>query len=93
MISVAVFTLTISCAVTFWYATGAAAQAFRSHVDPGEPIPEPVILTGADIGFRLNAVQTSFVPTGDLVIRRNGRWVAVKLNEYETVPGIRPLTH
>lgn len=39
------------------------------------PVPEPVIVSGADIGFRIEG-HDGTTPVGTLVVRVDGRWVA-----------------
>jgi hypothetical protein len=38
------------------------------------PLPEPRVMSGADVGFRVDGM-TGEVPTGTIVIRVNDRWV------------------
>jgi hypothetical protein len=38
------------------------------------PLPSPVVLTGNDVGFRLEG-HIGEMPAGTLVIRVNGQWV------------------
>lgn len=38
---------------------------------------EPRILSGADVGVRLDGVDRSGKPTGTIVVRVNGQWVDV----------------
>jgi hypothetical protein len=53
-------------------AVGTAAYAQASRMTP---LPSPVVLTGNDIGFRVEG-QIRDTPAGSLVIRVNGQWVA-----------------
>jgi hypothetical protein len=69
-----------------WLASLVAAVATaREHVREAQalepkievqvgPAQEPRILSGGDIGFRLDRWQGN-APTGTLVIRLNGKWV------------------
>ena len=41
------------------------------------PLAEPITLTGADIAFRVEAMEGNR-PVGKLIVRHNGRWVAPK---------------
>jgi hypothetical protein len=52
--------------------TVGAGQAFEYR-----PLPEPRILTGADVGFRVEGLYGN-TPTGSIVIRVNGQWVPVR---------------
>jgi len=54
----------------------AAAQAQRGQPNiPGAfTLESPTILTGADVGFRLERVREG-VPVGRVVVRVDGRWV------------------
>ena len=38
------------------------------------PLPEPKVMSGADVGFRVDGL-TGETPTGTVVVRVNGRWV------------------
>jgi hypothetical protein len=52
-------------------ALAAQARQFR----PMDPLPEPVVLSGADVGFRVEGMIDG-VPAGRLVVRsRSGEWV------------------
>jgi hypothetical protein len=42
---------------------------------PQEPSAEPRILSGTDIGFRVEGLDRSGTLTGTLVVRVNGKWV------------------
>ena len=54
--------------------------------DPGVPPADPRIVSGADLGFRIDGTDPrSGNPTGAWVIRVNGRWV-----EVAAASGIRP---
>jgi hypothetical protein len=39
-----------------------------------EPLPEPMVLSGSDIGFRVEG-RLGTQPAGHIVIRVNGQWV------------------
>jgi len=39
-----------------------------------DPLEQPTIISGADLGFRVEG-HTGGVPVGRLVVRVNGRWV------------------
>jgi hypothetical protein len=41
--------------------------------------PEPRVLSGSDIGFRIEGMNRAGLPMGTLVVRIDGKWV-------ETVP-------
>jgi hypothetical protein len=66
-----------------WRATG---QAQRSTVYT--PLPEPKVISGADLGFRLEGVAGD-KPAGTLGIRVNGEWVAPTASPHMSV---RPAT-
>ena len=54
--------------------------------DPGATPGEPRIVSGSDLGFRIDGTDPrSGNPTGAWVIRVNGRWV-----EVAAASGIRP---
>ena len=56
-------------------AVGAGASA---QVQPWTPVPEPKVLFGEDVGFRVEGLRGN-VPTGSIVIRVNGEWVAAEV--------------
>ena len=49
-----------------------AAQSFEYR-----KLPEPRILTGEDVGFRVEGLYGN-TPTGSIVVRVNGQWVPVR---------------
>ena len=72
--------LLVAAAVLVAFGAWAGAQVFsRTPVDP------PMILSGADVGFRVTAYERS-TPVGTFVVRVNGQWVAVK--EDTTTPRV-----
>ena len=58
----------------------AKGQAFQSN-----PLPEPVIISGSDIGFRVEG-RLGNAPTGRWIIRMDGKWV-----EPQVAPTVRPV--
>ena len=62
-------------------AVAATANAQRSAAYT--PLPEPKVMTGADLGFRVEGTVGD-KPAGTLVIRVNGKWV-----EPTSVPGVK----
>ena len=55
--------------------TWASAQAQR-----WTPLPEPVVLSGNDLGFRIEWMNGR-VPTGKVVVRLNGQWVEAQIGQ------------
>jgi hypothetical protein len=58
-------------------------------VGVAQVIPQPVtptVLSGPDVGFRVEGMRGD-TPVGTLVVKVNGRWVAVDFN----TNGLRPL--
>jgi hypothetical protein len=51
------------------------------------PLPEPRIVSGPDLGFRVEADQKG-TPIGKLVIRVDGKWIEARV---AAVPGVRPV--
>ena len=51
------------------------------------PLPEPRIVSGPDVGFRIESDQGG-IPVGRLVIRVDGKWVEARIG---TPPGARPV--
>ena len=63
--------------IALWVASlvvlGVVGSAFiAAQTRPG---PEPRVLSGGDIGFRLEGTNSKGEPVGTLVIRINGTWV------------------
>jgi hypothetical protein len=54
-------------------AAGAAAAGQRAAAGQTR---QPQVLSGADIGFRMEGVGTDGTPFGTLVVRDDGKWVA-----------------
>ena len=82
--------------ITLLFAAGFAAGRWTHAQVPVQPqnpaqqqrLQPPVILSGPDIGFRLDGpALTDGRPTGRLVVRIDGRWV-----ETQWAVGVRPLT-
>jgi hypothetical protein len=64
--------LFVAAAALMAFGAWAGAQVFsRTPVDP------PMIISGADVGFRVTAYERS-TPVGTLVVRINGQWVPIK---------------
>ena len=45
------------------------------------PVPTPTVISGSDIGFRIEGLRGRTTPVGRLVIRINGQWVEPELSE------------
>lgn len=56
-------------------AVGAAGAAVTGQRAAGQA-RQPQLLTGADIGFRVDGVSADGTPIGTLVVRVDGKWVA-----------------
>ena len=63
----------------------AVAAVARGQAYAFEKLPEPIGVSGADLGFRVEG-RVGTVPAGRLVIRMGGQWV-----EAQTAPNTRPL--
>ena len=62
----------------FWLASLVlVAMASIAYAQRGPRLPEPRILSGEDIGFRVEGMDLSGKPMGTLVIRVNGKWVEI----------------
>jgi hypothetical protein len=53
------------------------AMASMAFAQRGPRLPEPRVLSGEDIGFRVEGIDPSGKPMGTLVIRVNGNWVEI----------------
>lgn len=49
------------------------------------PLPEPIVLSGSDVGFRLEG-RLGSAPAGQLVIRINGQWVETQFARKDLIP-------
>lgn len=58
-------------------AVGVAAQG-QTQAREYRPLPEPKVMSGADLGFRVEAMYGE-VPTGVIVLRVNDRWVEARV--------------
>jgi len=50
------------------------AAIARAQVQSTVPLASPIVVSGSDVGFRIEGRQGS-APVGHLVIRQNGQWV------------------
>ena len=58
---------------------GAGAGAWAgAQIPRWRPLPESVVLSGSDFGFRVQGIYGD-APMGEIVIRVNGAWVEVQL--------------
>jgi hypothetical protein len=73
-----VFAAVVASAVTAW------AQAAQGVPATITRLPSPVVLSGADVGFRVVGRYPNGTPVGSWVIRLNGDWV-----DASAVPGLR----
>ena len=61
--------------VAAWVASLVAVGAIAmGQTRPTIPLAEPAILSGADVGFRIEGRQGS-TPVGHIVVRIDGKWV------------------
>ena len=67
-------------------ALGGAAMARGQVAIQPSPVFPPVVLSGADIGFRMTA-RKGTTPVGQVVVRVDGEW-----REVEFTYGLKPLT-
>jgi len=54
----------------------AAVVSAQAHVFM--PLPEPKVISGADVGFRVTGMSGA-VPVGGIVLRINGQWVEARV--------------
>ena len=66
-------------------AVGVAVHA-QSQAKEFRRLPEPKVMTGGDIGFRVDGVYGD-MPTGTIVIRVNGQWVEAMVGQPGVVVG------
>ena len=60
--------------VVFWVASLIVVAAFAAAQTKMNRLPSPVVLSGADVGFRVEG-KVGNTPAGTLVIRVNGEWI------------------
>lgn len=62
---------------------GAAGTAAAQQVSPLEVFtaeqPEPLVLSGSDLGFRVERTRRDGVRIGSLVVKVEGKWVEAEL--------------
>jgi hypothetical protein len=63
--------------VSSLFAVGAAVSAQSREL---RTLPEPRVLSGPDLGFRVVALHGE-TPTGHIVIRVNGEWVEARVGQ------------
>ncbi len=79
----AILTLAVLWAVSLFIASSVVrAQAF-----PIVPLPDPRIVSGSDLGFRVEGMQNG-VPVGRLVIRVDGQWIDARFGSIKVDPRI-----
>ena len=64
-------------------AVGAGTYA-QSQAREVRKLPEPKVMTGGDIGFRVDGLYGGDTPTGTIVVRVNGQWVDARVGQ----PGV-----
>jgi len=62
------------------FAVGAVTSA-QSQWKLYQRLPEPRVLAGDNVGFRVEGMQGD-VPTGTVVIRVNGQWVEASISKF-----------
>ena len=69
----------IAAITLIWVASlvGVAAIA-RAQSHRINPLPEPRVVSGADLGFRIEGEQNG-VPVGLFVVKINGNWVEARI--------------
>lgn len=73
--------------VLFWLASLVAVAALTTALTLGQARRDvPRVVSGADVGFRMEGTDASGNVTGMFVVRLNGEWVAVS-----SMPTVRPL--
>ena len=60
--------------VVIWVVSLVAVAALTMAQTRMNKLPSPVIVSGSDLGFRVEG-QVGSTPAGTLVIRVNGQWV------------------
>ena len=55
---------------------GAGGTAVASQATADGQSNEPRVLSGSDLGFRIDRIARDGVPVGALVVRVDGKWIA-----------------
>lgn len=72
--------------LTSFFATGAATAAtaqgrrFVRPMGPDGKQAEPLVLSGSDIGFRVDHQEADGARTGALVVKVDGKWVEARFS-------------
>lgn len=79
-----ILSLGLLCVLSlFVVASVVKAQVFELP----RPLPEPRIVSGPDLGFRIEGDQRGTL-IGKLVVRVDGKWIEARV---AAVPGVRPV--
>ena len=54
-----------------------ATLTYAQYAGPGRRLPQPQVLTGTDIAFRVEGTDVNNKPIGRWMVRFNGQWVDV----------------
>jgi hypothetical protein len=67
--------------VMFWMASLVlvvmATFAFAQNQFPQNRLPQPQMLSGNDVGFRMDGTDVNGRATGTFMVRYNGEWITV----------------
>jgi hypothetical protein len=74
--------------VAWLFSLAAVAALAQQSPRPLDPLEQPTIISGPDLGFRVEG-HSGKVPVGRLVIRVNGRWVEPAPPRPEVQPAAR----
>ena len=65
--------------IVLWVASLAVVAGFTSALVRAQaPSPDARVVSGADIGFRVESISRTGDPVGTVVIRVNGVWIPVR---------------
>ena len=79
----------IAVLAVVWVASLLAVAAIaRAQVYPINPLPEPKVMFGPDVGIRIEGEQNG-VPVGPLVVKINGRWVEARIGSVNSTKFLR----
>ena len=77
----------LSLAVLWVLSLFVVASVVKAQVHQIEPLPEPRVVSGADVGFRIEGDQNG-TAVGTLVVRIKGRWIDAREGSVTGVPRI-----
>jgi hypothetical protein len=73
--------------LVLWIAYLVVAAQWRTRAAQAQEVQKGLVLSGADLGFRLDKVASGKA-TGTLVVKLNGQWVDVGGGYAQAIPAV-----